>query len=62
MFSDDITFCPIKKCRRTKCFRNQANIRCFGIAHSFFVERPPDCPYRKKQADFYHKREKAVDK
>ena len=31
------------------------NIRDRTIPHSFFVERPPDCPYRKDHDDFYHK-------
>lgn len=55
--TDDITFCR-KACRRTSCMRNMKNIRDHSIPHSFFVEVPPDCPYRKKQDDFYHVREK----
>ena len=54
--TEDITFCNLK-CKR-KCRRNKKNIRDTSIPHSFFVERPPDCPYRKKQDDFYHVREK----
>lgn len=56
--SDDITFCPKEKCRRKTCMRNQANIRDKTIPHSFYVEIPPDCPYRKRQDDFYHVRKK----
>ena len=55
MWTDDISFCPFKKCRRKTCSRNQMNIRDRTVPHSFFVERPPDCPYRKKQDDFYHR-------
>jgi len=58
MWCDDITFCQKKECKRVKCQRNQANIRDHSIPHSFFVERPPDCPYRKKQDEFYHVRKK----
>ena len=58
LWCDDITFCPKKECKRVKCPRNQANIRDPSIPHSFFVERPPDCPYRKKQDEFYHVRKK----
>ncbi len=58
MWTDDISFCPIEKCRRKACPRNQMNIRDRTIPHSYFVERPPDCPYRKKQDDFYHIRQK----
>lgn len=60
MPTDDITFCQIK-CRRIKCRRNQVNINDRTIPHSFFVERPPDCPYRKRQDDFYHIRQKGGD-
>lgn len=56
--TDDITFCQVKDCRRTSCKRNMTNIRDHSIPHSYFVEIPPDCPYRKKQDDFYHVREK----
>ena len=62
ILGDDISFCPFKGCRRKTCPRNQRNIRDRTIPHSFFVERPPDCPYRKKQDNFYHVREKTVDK
>ena len=58
LWCDDISFCPIEKCRRKTCPRNQMNIRDRTIPHSFFVERPPDCPYRKKQDEFYHIRER----
>lgn len=61
LWCDDITFCPINKCKRKNCPRNQMNIRDHNIPHSFFVERPPDCPYRKKQDDFYHVREKVTE-
>lgn len=53
----DISFCGID-CNR-KCRRNKKNIRDHSIPHSFFVERPPDCPYRKKQDNFYHITEKS---
>ena len=61
MWSDDISFCLKASCKRKTCPRNQINIRDRTIPHSFFVERPPDCPYRKKQDEFYHKREKVVN-
>lgn len=57
--SEDITFCSYE-CKR-KCRRNKKNIRDKSIPHSYFVERPPDCPYRKRQDDFYHVREKNED-
>lgn len=53
--SDDISFCRLN-CRRKRCMRNKMNIIDKTVPHSFFVERPPDCPYRKKQDDFYHVR------
>ena len=58
LWCDDITFCQYE-CRRKTCPRNKMNIRDKTIPHSFFVERPPDCPYRKKQDDFYHVRKKS---
>jgi len=61
LWCDDITFCPYKGCRRKTCPRNQIHIRDKSIPHSYFVERPPDCPYRKKQDEFYHVRKKATD-
>lgn len=61
MWTDDITFCLKKDCKRVKCPRNQANIRDHSIPHSFFVERPPDCPYRKKQDEFYHVKKKGEE-
>lgn len=54
LWHDDITFCMKDDCKRVKCPRNQANILNHSIPHSFFVEIPPDCPYRKKQDNFYH--------
>jgi len=54
--SEDMTYCS-RDCKR-KCLRNKNNIRDHSIPHSYFVERPPDCPYRKKHDDFYHVREK----
>lgn len=60
MLTDDISFCPYKGCRRKTCKRNHVNIRDKTIPHSFFVERPPDCPYRKKKDEFYHVRERTL--
>lgn len=56
---EDITFCN-KDCKR-KCKRNKKNIIDNAIPQNFFVERPPDCPYRKKQDEFYHVRERGYD-
>lgn len=55
---EDITFCN-RECKR-KCRRNKKNIKDFSIPHSFFVERPPDCPYNKKDNNhgIYHTRQK----
>ena len=61
LWCDDITFCPYKGCRRKTCPRNQMHIRDKSIPHSYFVERPPDCPYRKRQDEFYHVRKKGGD-
>ena len=60
MWTDDISFCPIEKCRRKTCPRNQMNIRDRTIPHSYFVERPPDCPYLRKDNNhgIYHTRMK----
>lgn len=33
--SDDITFCVNKLCKKESCFRNQKNIKCPDIPHSF---------------------------
>lgn len=52
--NDSIHFCPIEKCKRKTCSRNQINIQDKTIPHNFYVERPPDCPYRKKPDNFYH--------
>lgn len=57
--TEDNIFCN-KDCKR-KCKRNKNNIIDHAIPHSFFVERPPDCPYRKKQDEFYHVRERGYD-
>ena len=51
---DDIAYCRITTCRRKNCQRNQMHIRDKTAEHKFYVERPPDCPYRKKQDEFYH--------
>ena len=59
--TDDTIYCQRKDCRRKTCKRNQMHIKDKTVPHSFYVERPPDCPYRKKQDDFYHIREKTLE-
>lgn len=54
MMNNNIHFCQIEKCKRKTCSRNQINIQDKTIPHSFYVERPPDCPYRKEPDNFYH--------
>lgn len=46
--TEDISFCPID-CKRTKCKRNKLNIKNHDIPHSYFVNRPPECPYVKNK-------------
>lgn len=53
MASEDISFCP-KDCNRVKCHRNKKNIKDENIPHSFFIETPPDCPYKKNKPDPNH--------
>lgn len=57
--TEDISFCPID-CKRTKCRRNKSNIKNHDIPHSYFVNRPPECPYAKKKNK--NKLEKGIDK
>ena len=61
-FNDDISFCPKSECKRKSCKRNQMNIQDHTIPHSFFVEIPYDCPYRKVDDNhgIYHTREKVI--
>ena len=48
MFNDDITFCPDDRCAYTQCMRNPKNIVFKHLPHSYFVEIPSDCPFKKK--------------
>lgn len=51
--SEDITWCA-RECPRMSCKINRKHIKEKEIPHSFYVERPPTCPYRKHQDEFYH--------
>lgn len=46
MWCDDITFCP-EECKTKSCPRNSKNIRDRTVPHSFFMEKPDDCPKGK---------------
>jgi len=48
LWCDDISFCP-EHCERIDCPRNSYNIRDRRVPHSFFVERPEDCPKNVKE-------------
>ena len=48
-FYDDKTFCPNNKCRRTRCSINPKNIREKDAPHSYYVEIPERCPYKKRK-------------
>lgn len=47
MWEDDITFCPVKDCNRTTCYRHQCKIRNPEQPHSYSVDIPKDCPKNK---------------
>lgn len=47
-----------QECERMSCKINRKHIKEKEIPHSFYVERPPTCPYRKQQDEFYHITEK----
>ena len=56
--SDDITFCLNDKCKVTACYRNQENIHCRDIPHSFAeLEGTESCPsfYDDGASAFVHK-------
>ena len=46
LWCDDITFCALD-CDLMSCPRNYKNIRDITIPHSYFIERPDDCPKSK---------------
>lgn len=48
MWTDDISFCPVNKCKMKSCPRNPINIRDKSVPHSYFVGLPTDCPKKAK--------------
>lgn len=46
LWCDDISFCQ-EECDWMGCPRNKKNIRDRTVAHSYFVDTPPDCPKTK---------------
>ena len=51
--SDDMTFCQRESCGRKNCKRHPSKIIDRSVPHSFFVNRPPDCPYAMRDTTTY---------